>query len=188
MKEAKHPEVLAAAVVGMVWFAAAEAAEWSLVENESTLKFSAVQQGSRFSGVFDDFDAQIDFDPDVPASGRIIGIVRTESVKTRDYDRDAALVDADWFDTDRYPEARFESERIERAGDNEYIAHGQLTLKGKANPVDFRFTFDGDDTAGATLNGTMTVNRFDYNVGEGWNDTSWVGQDVAVEVNLSLKR
>jgi hypothetical protein len=34
----------------------------------------------------------------------------------------------------------------------------------------------------------MKINRFDFNVGEGWNDTSWVSQDVVVEVKLDLKQ
>ena len=35
---------------------------------------------------------------------------------------------------------------------------------------------------------SMTINRFDFNVGEGWNDTSWVAQDVAVDIKLDLKK
>ena len=50
-----------------------------------------------------------------------------------------------------------------------------------------KFTFDGSG-ATAKFAGTMTINRFDFNVGEGWNDTSWVAQDVAVDVKLDLKK
>jgi hypothetical protein len=32
----------------------------------------------------------------------------------------------------------------------------------------------------------MTVDRFDFKVGQGWNDTSWVGQDVEVQIQLEL--
>ncbi len=34
------------------------------------------------------------------------------------------------------------------------------------------------------FDGKMTINRFDYNVGEGFSDPSFVGQDVDVEVSL----
>jgi hypothetical protein len=50
-----------------------------------------------------------------------------------------------------------------------------------------KFTFDGSG-ATAKFAGNMTINRFDFNVGEGWNDTSWVAQDVAVDVKLDLKQ
>jgi hypothetical protein len=32
------------------------------------------------------------------------------------------------------------------------------------------------------------INRFDFNVGEGWNDTSWVGQNVEVQIMLDLTK
>ena len=52
------------------------------------------------------------------------------------------------------------------------------------------FTFGTPPSGGgsAQFAGTMKINRFDFNVGEGWNDTSWVSQDVAVEIKLDLKQ
>jgi polyisoprenoid-binding protein YceI len=170
-------------LIGGAW-----GAEWNVVEESSAVRFSAVQQGTRFNGAFREFEAQIDFDPANPSSGSIVGIVQTESVTTRDHDRDAALTDADWFNTREHPEARFESQSIDETDDGAFVATGQLTLKGKTNPARLRFSFDTSDSAEAKFSGTMTVNRFDYDVGQGWNDTSWIGQDVDVQVELSLKQ
>ena len=50
-----------------------------------------------------------------------------------------------------------------------------------------KFTLTGSG-ATAQFAGTLSINRFDFNVGEGWNDTSWVAQDVAVDVKLDLKK
>ena len=50
-----------------------------------------------------------------------------------------------------------------------------------------KFTFAPSGGAGQFA-GTIVVNRFDFNVGEGWNDTSWVSQDVTVDVKLDLKQ
>ncbi len=49
------------------------------------------------------------------------------------------------------------------------------------------FTFEKGPGNAAKFNGRMDVNRFDYEVGEGWNDTSWVGQDVVINVSLDLR-
>ena len=114
--------------------------------------------------------------------GSIVGTVQTDSVNTRDHDRDASLLDRDWFNSDEFPEARFESTSIEAGENGAYKASGQLTLKGQTKPAVMNFSFDG-----SKFQGTMTINRFNFNVGEGWNDTSWVSQDVAVEVKLDLK-
>jgi polyisoprenoid-binding protein YceI len=188
MNKLRHVGALVTACASMACVGSAFAAEWNVVKDSSAVRFSAVQQGTRFSGQFGEFEAMIDFDPSNPSTGSIVGVVQTESVSTRDHDRDAALTDADWFNTSEHPEARFESTSIEAGENGSFVANGELTLKGKTNPAKMSFTFDSSDPAAAQFAGTMTVNRFDYNVGEGWSDTSWIGQDVDVEVNLSLTK
>ena len=166
---------------------AAQAADWNVDKAMSSVGFSAEQQGSRFNGRFETFDAMIAFDPGDPASGKIVGTVVTDTVNTRDHDRDAALTDRDWFDSANFPEARFESESVSAQGDGSFEARGQLTLKGNTKPATLRFTFDASGSS-AQFDGQMAINRFDFDVGEGWNDTSWVGQNVDVQVKLSLSQ
>lgn len=178
---------------GIAFGAGALAAEWNVVPESSSVGFIASQQGTRFNGRFQEFEANIDFDPANPANGKIVGTVQVASVNTRDHDRDASLVDKDWFNANEYPEARFESETITANDDGSYTAAGQLTLKGQTKPANLKFTFTPAATSAgapstASFAGSMVVNRFDFNVGEGWNDTSWVGQDVTVDVKLDLKR
>ena len=172
---------LATALVGT-----SQAGEWNVNKAMSSVGFSAEQQGSKFNGRFEDFTAMIDFDPSKPNSGSIVGKVMTETVNTRDHDRDAALTDRDWFNVGEYPEAMFESESIAKTDDG-YEARGQLTIKGNSKPATLHFTFDNSGS-GAKFDGKIMVNRFDFNVGEGWNDTSWVGQTVEVQVKLDLSR
>lgn len=165
----------------------AHAGDWNVAADTSSVGFVAEQQGGKFNGKFSKFDAMIDFDPASPAAGHIVGTVVTESVETRDYDRDASLLEPDWFDVGNYPEAKFESTGIEAAGDGTFVAHGNLMLKGKTKPVDLTFSFDQSGDS-ATFDGKLSVNRFDYNVGAGWNDTYMVGKDVEVQIKLSLTR
>ena len=164
----------------------AHASAWNVAADTSTVTFVGEQQGGKFNGKFEEFTATIDFDPASPAAGSISGVVVLESVDTKDFDRDASLVEADWFDTANHPEATFESTSIEATADG-FVAHGNLTLKGKSKPVDltFSFTQNGDS---ATFDGKLSVNRFDFNVGAGWNDTYMVGKDVSVEIKLSLSQ
>ncbi len=183
MNKIRHFGMLVGVCAGLAAFGAS-AGEWKVAEDSSTVKFTFIQQGSRYDGRFQEFDAAIDFDPNNPAAGSIVGVVQTKSVSTRDFDRDATLQDPDWFDSAKHPEARFESESIEKTADG-FVANGKLTLKGKTNPAKLAFTWEPKGSA-ASFVGKMTINRFDYNVGEGWNDTSFVGQDVDVEVNLEL--
>jgi polyisoprenoid-binding protein YceI len=183
----RYFESLVVACVGFGLAGSALATEWQMVEESSAVTFSALQQGARFRGRFQSFDAKITFDPANPASGSVVGIVEPGSVNTRDHDRDNTLLDADWFNVERYPEARFESQRIEKRDDGSYRAHGELTLKGQTKPMTLDFTFDAESSK-ARFEGTMSINRFDFRVGEGWNDTSWIGERVNVEIALDLAR
>jgi polyisoprenoid-binding protein YceI len=176
-----------APLAALVAIGTAHASSWTVATDSSTVGFTAEQQGGKFNGEFANFTATIDFDASSPADGKIVGVVETDSVATRDYDRDAALTDVDWFNPTEYPEATFESNSIEAAADGMFVAHGELTLKGKTQPMDLTFSFDQDGDS-ASFDGKMTINRFDFNVGQGWNDTYMVGKDVEVQVRLDLSR
>ena len=163
------------------------AAPWTVVPETSSVGFVGTQQGTKFNGRFTTFTAVINLDAADPTKGSIVGTVQLDSVNTRDHDRDASLLDKDWFNAKEFPEAKFESQKIEKAADGSYVANGQLTLKGQTKPIAMKFTLMGSGAA-AQFAGSFSINRFDFNVGEGWNDTSWVAQDVAVDVKLDLKQ
>ncbi len=163
------------------------AAPWTVVPETSTVGFVGTQQGTKFNGRFQTFTAVINLDAADPTKGSIVGTVQLDSVNTRDHDRDASLLDKDWFNAKEFPQAKFESQKIEKAADGSYVANGQLTLKGQTKPIAMKFTLTGSG-ATAQFAGSLSINRFDFNVGEGWNDTSWVAQDVAVDVKLDLKQ
>jgi polyisoprenoid-binding protein YceI len=179
-----QPLVIAAS---LAFSAGALAAPWNVVPETSSVGFVGTQQGTKFNGRFQTFTAKIDLDLADPTKGTIVGTVQLDSVNTRDHDRDASLLDKDWFNAKEFPEAKFESQKIEKAADGSYVANGQLTLKGQTKPIAMKFTLTGSGAA-AQFAGSMAINRFDFNVGEGWNDTSWVAQEVAVDIKLELKQ
>jgi polyisoprenoid-binding protein YceI len=186
MKKLSYVQPLLVAV-GLGFGAGAFAAEWKVVPETSSVSFVGAQQGTKFNGRFPTFAAHITLDAADPTKGTIVGTVDTASVNTRDHDRDAALLEKDWFDTKQFPEARFESQKIERTADG-YQAAGQLTIKGTTKPAVMKFTFTAPDKATAQFTGNLLINRFDFNVGEGWNDTSWVAQEVSIDIKLDLKQ
>jgi len=172
---------------GLAFSAGAFAGPWTVVPETSSVAFVGTQQGTKFNGRFQMFSAELSFDLADPTKGSIVGTVQVDSVNTRDHDRDASLLDKDWFNAKEFPQAKFESQKIEKAADGSYVANGQLTLKGQTKPIALKFTLTSSGAA-AQFAGSMAINRFDFNVGEGWNDTSWVAQEVAVEVKLDLKQ
>lgn len=165
--------------------AAAEASEWQLVQDSSNVRFIGVQEGSAFRGRFQNFSAMIDFDPGNPTAGKIIGVVKMDSVESGDAERDATLMEEDWFDPQNYPESRFESERIEQLDDGTFAAHGQLTLVGVSQPVTMPFEFEVSETT-AHFSGSFEIKRLEFGVG--WDSTNWIDDEVAVQVELDLQQ
>lgn len=162
-----------------------EAAEWQLVEDSSMVRFIGVQEGSGFRGRFESFSAMIDFDPANPADGKIIGVVKMDSAKTGDEERDATLLEEDWFDPENHPQSRFESERIEQLDDGTFAAHGQLTIIGNTRPVTMSFEFEVSDST-ASFSGSFDILRLDF--GLGWDATNWIDDEVGVQVELELQQ
>ena len=163
----------------------ARASEWQLVQDASAVRFIGVQEGSAFRGRVNDFTATIDFDPANPAAGKIIGVVTMESVESGDAERDATLMEEDWFDPRNHPQSRFESESIELLDDGTFAAHGQLTLVGVSQPVTMAFEFEVSGST-AHFSGSFDIKRLEFGVG--WDSTNWIDDDVAVQVELDLQQ
>lgn len=164
---------------------AAEAAEWQLVEDSSTVRFIGVQEGSAFRARFENFTAMIDFDPENFAAGSIVGVVKMDSAVSGDAERDATLLEADWFNPAVYPESRFESESIEKLDDGTFAAHGQLTIIGNSQPVTMAFEFEVSDST-AEFSGSFDILRLDFGVG--WDATNWIDDEVGVQIDLELQK
>lgn len=104
-------------------------------------------------------------------SPSISGTVDPSTITTFDETRDGHLQAPDFFDTQRYPELRFESTSVEIYGD-ELVVDGELTIKNITKPVELRGNYVGtgvdpwgNDRIGIELAGT--IDRTDF--GLNWN-------------------
>lgn len=144
-----------------------------------------------FRGRFEDIDATLEVDDNGEA--KLVGIVKTDSIVVKDENLQAHLKTPDFFDTERYPELRFESTSVRRDGD-ELIVDGDLTIKGNTHPVQGRGSFVGpqENIAGKTGVGITletVIDRTQY--GLNWNAELPKGgfalaNDVALQIELEL--
>jgi polyisoprenoid-binding protein YceI len=165
------------------------AAQWNVEPQTSVVTMYATKEGQWFSGVFEEFTATIDFDYERPEAGKIVGVVRTGSIDTNDNQNDTYVTG--YLNVEEFPEARFASTTIEKTADG-YRANGELDLAGHQQPVILEFTFVPESppsasTSQAQFTGTMTINRFDFDIASEV-DTNAAGQDVIVQVVLGLSR
>lgn len=164
------------------------ASEWSVNHDQSRLEFAGSQLGAAFEGVFEDFAAEIVFDPENPGAASVTTIIQMASARTGDRQIDGALPGADWFHVAEYPTARFVATSFEQSGENEYEAKGALTIRDQTNDVALPFTLEIDGDA-ASMQGALTIDRRDYGVGQGeWESDRFVGATVEIRISLSASR
>jgi polyisoprenoid-binding protein YceI len=146
-----------------------------------------------FRGRFEDFDATLEVPED--GTARLVGTVDPSSIVVKDENLAGQLQGPDFFDTERYPELRFESSWISVVGDRA-IVEGGLTIKGNTEPVTARGAYGGplEDFTGTTRIGLSletVIDRTEY--GLNWNiplpkGGFAVGNEVTLIVELALTR
>ena len=172
------PAVAAVQTVPSVW----------KVAQGSSLGFATTWGGQGVTGRFDKWTADILFGPDALAKSKVRVTIDLGSVATGDPQRDQSLPGADWFDTATHPQAIFTSERFEKTGEDRYLAHGKLSLRGVSKPVDlpFKLRIDGDK---ARMSGVTSLDRTVFGVGQGeWQATDQIPAKVKVSVQLTATR
>lgn len=183
-------------VIGVSSMAYADAPKWEIDPAHAGIYFSIDHIFSKVKGHFNDFHAEIYFDPDNLDQSRASFTVKVNSIDTNNTKRDGHLRSDDFFGAKKYPEMRFESSAVKHSDGNRYMVEGTMTVKDVSRQVNLPFTFLGvqpnpfnpkQEVAGFELN--MTIDRFDYNVGNGkFLDLGVVGKYVDVEITLEVTR
>jgi len=162
---------------------------WSIIDEGKSLSFDFSHDGEKYTGRFENWDAQIEFYEDDLARSRALVEVDLGSAVTGKKLYDDSLKASEWFDVKTSPTAtvtlsNFNSGRAPGT----YIAEARLGLKN--NQVSVAFPFDlqinGDQ---AKMTGSTTLTRKDTNLGqESDPDAGWVSEEIVVNVKLEAKR
>ncbi len=147
---------------------------------------------STVRGQFKQYSGTLNIDAADFTKSTFEGEVDVASIDTSNSQRDDHLRSADFFDAANHPKIKFVSSRIESKGDNEYVVHGDLTIRDATHPVAFEVEYQGSgkNPWGKTVTGfsaKATVNRKDF--GLGWNavlETGGVlvGEKVKIEIDV----
>ncbi len=182
-----EPVATAVPAIGPVEAPATGPSKWA-VTRDSSLGFSTSWGGQDISGRFDRFSADILFGPEALDKSRVSVSIDLASAVTGDAQRDQSLPGTDWFDTAAHPKAGFTATRFEKVGEDRFIAHGTLILRGVTRAVNlpFRLKIDGDK---ATMSGVTTLDRTAFGVGQGeWQATDQIPAEVKVTIKLTATR
>lgn len=147
---------------------------------------------AKVRGAFTDFSGSAEIADD-PLQSTVSVDVQMSSIDTANGDRDNHLRTNDFFDIENHPTMTFRSTSLE-PDDDDYLLHGDLTIRGVTNPVTFELEFEGTskDPWGGTRAGFSAeaeINRKDWGIE--WNaplETGGVmlGDKVKIEIDVEL--
>ncbi|MEO7064599.1 MAG: YceI family protein [Dokdonella sp.] len=164
--------------------AVAIAHDWQVDAAKSTLTFKGSYQGDAFNGKFKKFDATIAYDAADLATSKFDVSIDLASADTASSERDDTLKGSDFFDTGKFPKARFVTQSFAKAADGRVTASGTLTIRDQTKPVTLKMSFAASGSA-ATLDVDTVLKRADFGLGSG-SDWAEVSADIPVHGHLVL--
>jgi polyisoprenoid-binding protein YceI len=150
--------------------------------------FSDIESGdTRFNGHFNRWRADIRFDPDNLAASTARVVIETGSAVDGVALHERSLPTEPWFNVAASPTATFRAAEFRHRGGPNYEARGELTLRGRTRNVTLPFTLA---IAGnrAVMNGRTTIDRTDFDIGEGTEADEMISRDVEVIVHIEATR
>jgi polyisoprenoid-binding protein YceI len=167
--------------------AASTATAQGVLVDKSEIRFTSKQMGVNVDGRFAKWTANIVFLPaDLPKSSASFEI-QLASIDLASADSESEVKGPVWFDTAKFPVARFVSSSMKDAGGGKYEIAGTLTMKGISKPAVVPIAVSKDAAGNTVADGTFAVKRLDFKLGEGeWADTNTVANDVVVKFRMVL--
>jgi polyisoprenoid-binding protein YceI len=158
-----------------------------VIVDRSEIAFTITAMGVKFDGRFRKWNADVVFEPASLAKSRAQVDIDLASVDLAGADTEAEARGPLWFDSARFPVARFSSTSIESRGGGRYDVVGRLTLKGVTRDCVVPITVTRASNGERIAEGSFALRRLDYRVGEGeWADTGTVAGDVIVRIRMVL--
>ncbi|MGJ1262544.1 YceI family protein [Sphingobacterium spiritivorum] len=163
---------------------------WNLDSAHSELEFKVKHMMiSNVKGLFQDFEIELEGNGEDLTSATIKAAIKTDSINTKNEQRDQHLKSGDFFDAANYPEINFVSTSIVKKSEDEFAVTGDLTIKDVTKPITLDVDFGGiavdpwgNSKAGYTFSGK--INRSDF--GLTWNAALETGGVmVSEEVKIS---
>ena len=176
--------VLALGVLALV--AGSACAEGVLVD-KSEIRFVSKQMGVNVEGRFRKWKADIVFRPNNLAASKAEFDIDLSSIDLASAESEGEAEGTVWFNTAKFPTAHFASTSIKDLGGDKYDVAGRLSMKGITKDAIVPVVLKKDANGNRIAEGSFTVKRLDYKIGEGlWTDTDTVANEVVVRVRMLL--
>ncbi|HJQ35836.1 MAG TPA: YceI family protein [Thermoanaerobaculia bacterium] len=165
---------------------------FSIDRSHSSFGFTVSFFGmSKVRGTFKDYAATILYDDAHPERSSVTLSIDAASIDTGDSGRDRDLQGDAWFASAKHPRIVFQSTRIEPKGANQYLVHGELSMKGVTRAIAIPMTRTVARVADAGWgniriggSGSVTLKRRDFGIDgpDFWNKA--IGEEVVIELDI----
>jgi polyisoprenoid-binding protein YceI len=172
----------------------AQTAGWKLDKSHSQVTFSVAHLViSEVRGVFKEFDVDFSTASEDFTDTTIDATIKTASIDSGIEARDKHLRADDFLGVEKYPDMKFKSTKIEKAGSDTYKITGDLTIREVTKTVVLDTKYKGSikDPWGnekMAFRATTTIDRLVF--GTKWNKATETGGLVAgreVEITLLME-
>jgi polyisoprenoid-binding protein YceI len=174
-----------------------ETTKWGLDAAHSEINFKVKHMMiANVTGNFTKFNVNAETQGDDFSKAKINFTADTASINTNNEQRDGHLKSPDFFDAEKFPHLKFESDSITKKSDDEFVMNGNLTIKDVTKPVALNINFGGigkdpygNTKAGFTVEGK--INRKDF--GLSWNAAletggMLVGEELKIHSEIQLAK
>lgn len=168
---------------------------WQVDKSHSHINFTARHMMiSKVRGEFTDYDIDVNFDENNLTATTVDVAIKTDSVSTRDAQRDTHLKSPDFFNAEQFPVMTFKSKRVVQDSPNRGKLIGDLTIRNVTHEVTLDVEYSGIAKtpwggSSAGFAARTTINRKDWQLN--WNVAletgGWLVSDqINIEIELEL--
>lgn len=146
--------------------ASVQAQIFTPVDSASKIHFVIKNFGINTGGDISGMKGKIKFNAKKPAAASLDVTTAVSTIDTDNEKRDSHLNEADYFDTEKYPQIHIVSTKIEPGKDlKNFMFRGRLTIKNVTKIIEFPFTAEAKN-GGALFSGNFDIKRSDYGIGK----------------------
>lgn len=164
--------LLLSALLSLTLAGTVQAATYAIDSSHTQVQFTYGHLGfSNLTGRLNEVSGSFEFDPANPAAAAIDVQVPMASLSTGVQKLDAHLASEDFFDTAKFPNATFKSDKVTVVSAGKLKVGGALTIHGVTRPVVFDVTVNklGEHpmrkVPGAGFDATATIKRSEFGIG-----------------------
>lgn len=191
MKKTTLSIAIAASALLVAFKTPAPSSSWTIDKAHSKLGFSVSHLTvSDVEGSFKKVDAKISCTGDDFTNATVELTADVNSINTDNEGRDKHLLNADFFDAEKYPTITFKSKTFKKTKDNNYAVTGDLTMHGVTKQVELQATARSgtNPMSKKAITGfkiTGVIKRTDFGIAPS-TPNAMLGEEVTLNANAEF--